>query len=125
MPGTQGLRYPKCSRQGHVLASTGATTLEFKILRAGEDAWGNLGPLPLAYPGWKRDGTAFCGWNAPELSIDCYAIDRRQLERLTQVPFPLASWEGVPWIGLDASDNPFVAADRSTAALYALEWETP
>jgi len=28
-------------------------------------------------------------------------------------------------MGLDADDNPMVTADRSTGAIYALEWEAP
>jgi hypothetical protein len=31
----------------------------------------------------------------------------------------------VPRMGLDAAGRPMVAANRSTTALYALDWDTP
>jgi len=58
--------------------------------------------------------------------VTCYSVVDRRLEVLASTrEIPLVSWMYVPWMGLDADDMPFVTADRSTRALYALDWEAP
>jgi uncharacterized protein len=37
----------------------------------------------------------------------------------------LAREEGVPWMGLDATEAPLVTRDATTVDLYSLDWEAP
>jgi hypothetical protein len=125
LPGTDRLGYPKCSPQGDILAST-ASFLAFELLLAGSSDWEDLGFLPLGWSSWMKDGQSFCGMNSQSESIDCYSLETRRLERLTEAPGPLVTYGSpIPWMGLDAEDNPMVTADRSTGSVYALEWEAP
>jgi hypothetical protein len=57
--------------------------------------------------------------------IECYSVAFGRWETLVEIDQPLLGWViNVPWMGLDAEDNPLVMFDRSTRDLYALDWET-
>ena len=68
IPGSDALRYPKCSRQGDLLALSVAGTGRRHVLRTGHRTWEDLGPLAgLAwYPNWTRNGHSFCGLTATD-----------------------------------------------------------
>jgi len=127
LPGGEGLRWPKCSRQGDLLAHfVDASGHHSKVRRRGQTSWEDLGGLSLAYPSWTRDGRSFCGRQFPSYRIECFSLDSRRLSTLgPRPPFQLLAWVGAAWMGLDAEDRPLVTADRSTIGLYALDWEAP
>jgi eukaryotic-like serine/threonine-protein kinase len=132
LPGAEGFRYPKCSRQGDVLADEWGEAPHYRIVlrRRGASAWEDLAAAvpptrPFFYPSWRRDGRSFCGL-AEDGNVTCYSVVDRRLEVLASTrEIPLVSWMYVPWMSLAADDMPFITADRSTRALYALDWEAP
>jgi hypothetical protein len=82
----------------------------------------------FVYPTWRRDGRSVCGLAWEENRIQCYSFATRRFETLAEIgdnPLLASGWLQVPWVGLDADDNPLVVFDRSTRDLYALDWETP
>jgi hypothetical protein len=80
----------------------------------------------LQYKSWRRDGRSLCGLAQAELALKCFFPDDRRFETLAGTrDLALAVWMYTPWMGLDADGLPFVTADRSTHALYALDWEAP
>jgi Tol biopolymer transport system component len=125
--GAETLRWPKCSRQGDLLAAAEQPSgLRFVVLRHDHDRWEDVGPATLVYPQWTRDGRSVCGIDFSTGRIDCLSIASKQIITLVEEPpFPLLAWVGAPWMGLDANDHPFVVADRSSTALYAFDWEQP
>jgi hypothetical protein len=125
MPGAETLRYPKCSRQGDLLAA--GPDGHLRARRRDAQSWEDLGPPgSLAYPNWTRDSGAFCGYDVASSRIACFSMASRQLTVMADdLPFPLLSWLGNAWMGLDAEDRPLVTADRSTIGFYALDWEAP
>jgi Tol biopolymer transport system component len=132
LPGTEGIFEPKCSSTGNVLAARVEQNSRspFVVQRAG-GSWEDV-DLPesqrLAYPNWRRAGRSFCGLSSSDAdtTIKCYSIADHRLEILASTQgLPLASWMPHPWMGLDADGLPFVTADRSTRALYALDFEAP
>jgi Tol biopolymer transport system component len=127
MPDTDSLRWPKCSMQGDLLATAdGPSGPRYVVLRGGTERWEDLGPMKLAYPQWTRDGRSICGIDIQAGRIDCVSVASQQAVTLAEAPpFPLLSWFGVAWMGLDADDRPLVVADRGTTGFYALEWERP
>jgi hypothetical protein len=126
MRGAETLRWPKCSRQGDILAAADHPAgFRYVVLRHGGDRWEDLGPAKIAYPQWTRDGTAVCGLDLFTGRIDCLSIATGRVVTLAQPPFPLLAWVGAAWMGLDSNDRPLVVADRSKTALYAFEWEQP
>jgi hypothetical protein len=128
IPGSEGLVWPKCSRQGDLLAAAvDRSTFHFKVRRRGASSWEDLGPSGLVYPNWTRDSRAFCGYEFAHRRIACFSMASRQLTGIADdPPFPLLGWWlGNPWMGLDVDDRPLVSADRSTTGFYSLDWEAP
>jgi hypothetical protein len=130
LPGAEAYRWASCSARGDLLAKINeGGVVHFFVRKAGDAAWGRL-DVPQAgsvqYPTWRRDGRSFCGLWAWDGTVKCYSIEDRRLETLASTRgLPLAAWVVVPWMGLDADGLPFVTADRSTRALYALDLEAP
>jgi len=125
LPGAENLQYPKCSRQGHLLAhrfeSGGGRQV---VRRAGAETWEDVGGFALSYINWTRDGRSFCGLDYVAVAIECVSLDARRVERVAQLAGTrVLVWGSAPWMGLDADDRPLITADRSTSALYALDWE--
>jgi hypothetical protein len=129
--GAEDLLYPKCGPQGQLLAMRPAGVGDISrpeaqmVYRPRRGVWEEIGP-DLAYPTWTRDGQSFCGLAPYANRIDCYSFATRRFETLVEIgENPLLAWVDVPWMGLDADDNPLVMFDRSTRDLYALDWEAP
>ena len=127
MVGAERLRWPKCSRQGDLLAvDADAKVWHFKVRHGADSAWEDLGPETLVYPNWTRDGRSFCGVVDTAQRVACFSLATRILSSVGPVtPFRLLSTGGGEWMGLDGEDRPMVAADRSTIGFYALDWEAP
>jgi hypothetical protein len=127
LDGAAQLFYPKCGPQGQVLASRLVGWRQiFMVYRPQRAAWEDLGPFPLNYPTWTRDGKAFCGLDVEGNRIDCYSFASRRIEARAEIgDMPLLTWVAVPWMGLDADDSPMVMRDRSTRDIYSLDWEAP
>jgi hypothetical protein len=126
LEGADDLLFPSCGPQGQVVAGRLRGDDLVTVVRwAGDDDWEEVGAF-LAYSTWTRDGQAFCGIDNRATRIECYSARRRGWETLVEIDRPLVSWwASVPWMGLDAEDNPLVMFDRSTRDLCALEWEAP
>ena len=66
-PGAEGLRYPKCSRQGDVLADqwarpgTTGSSCAGRARPPGRTWSSRPAAGPFSYPSWRRDGRSFCG----------------------------------------------------------------
>ncbi|RPI02459.1 MAG: hypothetical protein EHM71_15315, partial [Zetaproteobacteria bacterium] len=133
LPGSEYLKYPKCGRQGQVLAQqvgrfgepAPADGYGFKVLWPDRSTWESVGDLALNYPSWSRDGRFLYGLNLQARRVQRLALDGRQLEDVAVVGFPLANWVFNPWFGIDVDDTPMLMADRGTYEIYALEWEAP
>jgi Tol biopolymer transport system component len=131
LEGAEDLQYPRCSLQGHLLAvgRSGTRGLHYWMRRAGATTWTEVGVFPLSYANWRRDGRSFCGLNwldRSSYSVDCVSVETGKTDRVFMLGavVPMV-WQSARWTGLDADDQPLVVADRSTTALYALEWEAP
>jgi dipeptidyl aminopeptidase/acylaminoacyl peptidase len=127
LPGAESMRWPKCSRQGDLLAIVDQPSgFRYVVRRHDRDEWEDLGAARLTYPQWTRDGSSVCGIDLFNGGIDCLSLASKQVTTLSgPPPFPLLTWVGAAWIGLDANDRPLVVADRSKTAFYALDWEQP
>jgi hypothetical protein len=132
LPGSEGLRHPKCGRQGQVLASRVGPSSDaprssgYEILRPGRQVWEPIGDLPWTYPNWSRDGRFLYGLNPALRRVERYDLEHRRTEVVAEArEHPLLASAVVPWCGLDIGDIPWLVADRSSRGLYALEWEAP
>jgi dipeptidyl aminopeptidase/acylaminoacyl peptidase len=129
LPGAESYRSPKCSASGALLAvDFVAGKIRYVLRRAGATSWEevDVAGATLQFPSWRRDGRSFCGLSSVDGTVKCYSLDDRRPETLASTQgLPLATWMPVPWMGLDADGLPFVTVDRSTRALYALDWEAP
>jgi Tol biopolymer transport system component len=127
MAGAEALRWPKCSRQGNLLAAADLPSgMRYVVRRHDSEHWEDLGPAKVAYPQWTRDGESFCGLDLFTGRVECLSIASGKVTTLAEpAPFPLLSWVGAPWIGLDADDRLLVVADRGKTGFYALDWEQP
>jgi hypothetical protein len=87
--------------------------------------WERLGFMPIGYPNWSPDGQSFTGLNGN--SIERFSLATRHSEVIADHrSLTLARVQGgTRWMGLDATDAPFVTRDVSTFDLYALDWEAP
>ena len=124
--GAETLVYPKCARQGHLLASGPKRngTWGPHVRWAGTTAWQEIDLPILAYPNWTRDGKAIVGLVAGSQQIVRFTLATGRRETLADLgTTPLVVWVTVPWIGLAADDTPLVTLDRGTRGFYALDWE--
>ena len=75
MPGAETLRWPKCSRQGDLLAAAEHPSgFRYVVRRHDRDQWEDLGPIKLAYPQWTRDGGSICGIDIVTGRLDCLSV---------------------------------------------------
>jgi hypothetical protein len=139
LAGAETLRWPRCSRQGDLLAlEYDGKDWHFKVRRAAGRTWEGLASFPpLVYPNWTRDGQSICGvfdlvdaglaeLNGRSERIDCFSLATGAVSSVEpEPPFGLLWPVGGPWMGLDAEDRPLVVADRSSTGLYARDWEVP
>jgi Tol biopolymer transport system component len=123
VPGTENLRFPKCAREGHVLAQGGDS---FRVRWAGRSDWEDIDLSNLVYPNWTRDGKAIVGLSLEPQRVVRVSLETGRRETLAELgTTPLVVWVGVPWMGLAADDSPLVTVDRGTRGLYAFDWEAP
>jgi eukaryotic-like serine/threonine-protein kinase len=123
--GAGDLRYPKCSRQGDVLAY--GPPAGNRLRRWGTTEWLELRGVPPLYPNWTRDGRSVCGL-LPDRRIGCLRVeDGRATVLAGASTLGLAGWvNNVPWMGLDAEDRPLVAAAPGAAtSILILYLEKP
>ncbi len=127
-PGAEAFSYPRCSSQGHVLASEPSRD-EAHVRWAGRSDWESAGPLGLSYPSWTRDGRRVCGVDTASpgvTGLKCWSFDRRRFERLAAVgDLALLTVANLPGAFLAPDDTPLVIVDRSVRDIYALDWEAP
>jgi hypothetical protein len=125
MPDTSGYHYPKCGRQGQILALKAGDSRGNVVWSPERGAWEEIGPAVGGYASWTRDGRSFCTLGS--FSIRCYSLAERRYEPLADVAAvrPLAWIDGAAWMGLDLDDSPLLTRDAATADLYALDWEIP
>jgi eukaryotic-like serine/threonine-protein kinase len=124
--GADALVYPKCARQGHILASgpRRSGTWGSFVRWAGTTDWKEIDLPNLAYPNWTRDGKAIVGLVAASQQVVRVTLATGRRETLADLgATPLVVWVTVPWIGLAADDTPLVTLDRGTRGFYALDWE--
>jgi hypothetical protein len=133
LPHSEGLKYPKCGRQGQILASRvvpsggKGDTNGWEVLWPGKDGWEPVSDLPpLVYPSWSRDGRFLYGLNLQTARVERFDLTRRKVDIVADASgLPLAIWVFIPWFGLDFDDTPMLMRDRGTRELYALDWEAP
>jgi Tol biopolymer transport system component len=130
--GAGDLQFPKCGRQGQILAMVrpreqSASQAEFRVLRPGHAAWENVGPISGgAYASWSRDGESIIGLNEVAQRIERRSLRTGRVEVLADVRDLRLDWVGgARWMGLGPGDVPLVVEDLSTSDLYALDWEAP
>ena len=132
LPGAADLQYPKCGRQGQVLAMVrpkveAGALAEFRVLRPGHADWENVGPVSgSASASWSRDGESVIGMNQVAERIERRWLRTGRVEVLADVRDLRLAWVGgARWMGLGPGDVPLVVEDLSTTDLYALDWEAP
>jgi Tol biopolymer transport system component len=128
-PGGERFLYPKCSRNGDVLAMepvTGSPDGVAWRFESRTSAWSRLGPSSLIYPTWTRDGRAIVGLNGRTRRIERRHMDSGRVEVVADVSgIPVVGVMGAWWMGLAADDSPLILRDRSTREFYVLDWEAP
>ncbi len=128
-PGGERFNYPKCSRGGDVLASQQPSDSSDHVewlFDASSRAWRRLGPSPLSWQTWTRDGRSFVGLNVQTNRIERRSIATGRLEPVADLGgIPLIMDIGIPWAGLAPDDSPLVSRDLSTRDIYALDWAAP
>ena len=129
--GAERLLYPRCDRQGAILAleppAAGSTgRLEPRVFWPERSA---VEPLPfsgLAYPNWTRDGRAIVGLNLATRYVERYSLETRRSEVVADLSgTPLEGSTSTPWMGLAPDDAPLILRSHDTHELYALDWEAP
>jgi Tol biopolymer transport system component len=132
LPGADDLQFPKCGRQGQILAmvrpkTQGGARAQFRVLGPGRIEWENVGPISGgAYANWSRDGESIIGLNVSSQRIERRWLRAGRVEALADVRELRLTWVGgAPWMGLGPGDVPLVVEDLSTSDLYALDWEAP
>ena len=126
VPGAEALRFPKCSREGHVLALDLGGSSRYRVRWAGRSDWEGIELGNLVYPNWTRDGKAIVGLALDPTRVVRFSLATRRSETIAELgTMPLVVWVGVPWMGLAADDSPLVTLDRGTRGFYALELESP
>lgn len=124
LPGSEGLRHPKCGRQGQILAMRHGLPPTAFVGRAEPNDWKEIGPSRGSYHSWTKDGRSFCSVLADR--IDCYLLDEGRYETTYRLDHQPLDWiDGAPWMGLDLDDSPLVTMRVGKADLYALELEAP
>ena len=125
VPGAESLSFPKCAREGHVLALS-RDSWGFRVRWAGRSDWEDIDLPNLVYPNWTRDGKAIVGLSRDPQRVVRVSLGTGRRETLAELgTTPLVVWVGVPWMGLAADDSPLVTLDRGTRGLYAFDWEAP
>ena len=127
LAGAEGLAYPKCARQGHVLTAgpVSGGAWGHRVRWAGTTAWKDIDLPNLVYPNWTRDGTAIIGMTESRRIVRVSVASGRRETLADLGPTPLVVWVAAPWMGLAADDTPLVTLDRGTRGFYALDWEAP
>ncbi len=129
LPRTDDLWFPKCSRQGLILAVTRSSSVSDAYwtydTRTGQRE--DLGlPMNMAYPNFTRDGQSVIGC-AGSAGIYGFTLRDRRLKKVADLGSlqTAALAYGDCWLGLDPEDRPIVLSDASTYELYALDWDRP
>ena len=126
-PGAERLNYPKCSAGGDVLASEPQPDYLVPVewlFDVSSRAWRRLGPSPLSWHTWSRDGRSFVGLNVKTNRIERRSIATGRLEPVADLRgIPLAMDIGIPWAGLAPDGSPLVTRDLSTRDMYVLDWQ--
>jgi hypothetical protein len=126
VPGAETLRFPKCSREGHVLAADIGASSPYRVRWAGRSDWEDIDLGNVVYPNWTRDGKAIVGLGLDPTRVVRFSLATRRSQTIAELgTMPLVVWVGVPWMGLAADDSPLVTLDRGTRGLYALELAEP
>jgi serine/threonine protein kinase len=129
LPGSERLRDPTCSVQGHVLASEqplqGAEP-GFKVLWKGQSEWEEVGPRGWVHPHWTRDGRSLMGLRSDPPQIERFDFQTgKQAVVLKLEGTPLVATAIAPWMGLAADDSPLVLREEASRDLYSIEWDAP
>jgi dipeptidyl aminopeptidase/acylaminoacyl peptidase len=132
LPGTDDLQFPKCGRQGQILAmvrpkASARVTGGFRVLWPGRTAWEDVGPISGgAYLNWTRDDESVIGLDESAERIERRWLRTGRVEVVAGVhELRLDKVAGTAWMGLGPDDAPLVVEDQSTSDLYALDWEAP
>jgi eukaryotic-like serine/threonine-protein kinase len=132
LSGAEDLQFPKCGRQGQVLAMVrprvqSVSQAQFRVQRPGHAEWENVGPISGgSYANWSRDGESVIGLNEVAERIERRWLRTGRVEVLADVRDLRLAWVGgARWMGLGPGDVPLVTQDLSTSDLYALDWEAP
>lgn len=128
-PDTDELRWPKCGPRGMILVqrkSGLAPGPSFSLYRPERQVWEPLSVTDaVTFATFARDGRRFCGLAFPEVNeVACYSLPDGRKEVVAEIDEPLLP-SLIPYMTLDANDDPIVIRDRSTREIYALEWEAP
>jgi dipeptidyl aminopeptidase/acylaminoacyl peptidase len=135
LPQTDDLWFPKCSRQGLILASRSVgsqlktTTYWTYDPRTGRRE--DLGVRDtLAYPNFTRDGQSVVGLaqgltDTPP-GIYRFALRERRVEKVADLgTIQPTSTQLTAWTGLDPDDAPVLLSDTGSHELYVLDLEWP
>jgi Tol biopolymer transport system component len=133
LPGSKGLRAPKCSRDGRIFADDDASTNNssgsdkrwfYKLLDPGGAVWNSFSlPEPLDYPNWSRDGRHIYALALQSRRIVRLEPSVSRLETVAEIDtFPLS---GALWTGLTPDDSPMIIRDTGQWEIYRLGWEAP
>jgi len=132
LPGTERLLFPKVSARGDVLAwersQPGSPFPVYWASFVDRSGWERLGPLPMGYPNWSRDGESFVGLDAHlGRRIVRWSRATGKLETVKELGDirPLSPVSEDPWLGLAPDGSPLLTRDLTTTDLYALDWEAP
>ena len=113
-PGGERFLYPKCSRQGDILATEpvrGSPDGVAWRFESRTSTWTRLGSSSLTYPTWTRDGRAIVGLNVRTRRIERRHLDSGRVEVVADVSgIPVVGVMSAWWMGLAPDDSPSCCA---------------
>ena len=129
--GAERLLFPKCGRQGAILAtelptpgSAGPTAA--RVFRPERSVVDPVLVDALAYPNWTRDGRAIIGLDIATKCVERFSLETRRSETVADLSgIPLQGLTPTPWMGLAPDDTPLILRSHDTHELYAFDWEEP
>jgi Tol biopolymer transport system component len=127
LPGSEGLRSPRWSRDGRYVAAFGADATTLMLYDFNTQKWEQLAGGVFGYDNWSKDGKYIYYWSYSEgaLGIFRVGIHDHKVERVASLEKSQFTGNSGFWLGLAPDDSPLLLRDTSIQEIYALEWEAP
>jgi serine/threonine protein kinase/Tol biopolymer transport system component len=129
LPGSEGLRWPRWSRDGRYVAAYGwyPDELNLMLFDFQTQKWEELAEGVVGFDNWSKDGNYVYYWSPNALAEGVFrvGIRDRKVERVVSLTEIQSTGIVGFWLGLAPDDSPLLLRDIGTQEIYALDWEAP